>query len=199
MQGCTVLRSQIRELFAAWPMIGSIQGAMRTRRLLIGPALLLLSRAGFFVCYVAATSRSRARMTVIEQAFAARTRRMERAVHLPRRSMVDQPDQMRAGRLHAERTRPAAASSNRKCVSCSLTVISLAKASFSIVEWMERSPNSIGDRKRLRRPRSDREATREVAELTRRCPCLQQPVDFCAASRCQVTRFSLRRLWIWCG
>jgi hypothetical protein len=38
-KGCTVLRSQIRELSTVGPMVGSPQGAMRTRRLLIGPAL----------------------------------------------------------------------------------------------------------------------------------------------------------------
>ena len=35
--------------------------------------------------------------------FRARACRLERAVNLPRRSMVDQPDQMRAGRLLGER------------------------------------------------------------------------------------------------
>jgi hypothetical protein len=34
-------------------------------------------------------------------AFAARAGRMERAVDLPRRSMVDQPDEMRAGRIRS--------------------------------------------------------------------------------------------------
>jgi hypothetical protein len=43
----TVLESQIRELSPAGPMVGSPQGVMRTRRLLIGPALLLPGRAGF--------------------------------------------------------------------------------------------------------------------------------------------------------
>jgi hypothetical protein len=41
-------------LSAAGPMIGSIQGAMRTRRLLIGPALLNLAGRGFFVRYAGA-------------------------------------------------------------------------------------------------------------------------------------------------
>jgi hypothetical protein len=71
-RGCTALRSEIRELSTAGPMIGSIQGAMRTRRLLIGPALLLPSRAGFFcplrrrskpiACYTGQPLRAR-RMT----------------------------------------------------------------------------------------------------------------------------------------
>jgi len=34
-------------------------------------------------------------------AFATCAGRLERAVHLPRRAMVDQPDQVRAGRLPA--------------------------------------------------------------------------------------------------
>jgi hypothetical protein len=66
----TKLKSQIRELSAPGPMVGSPQGAMRTRRLLIGPVLLLPSKAGFLRRLM--RSRSRPAPSAADRAFDSR-------------------------------------------------------------------------------------------------------------------------------